>query len=81
MAKLRRIWVIHTTSRVEDANTGDDFDLELPLKGKAADSAMGKRIPFRDLPHDERERGRIASAAVHGARLPPDPFSTLCSLG
>lgn len=58
MAHLQTIWVIHTTSRREDAGTDDSFFLELPLKGKAGDSPIGQRIPFPNLPHDEREAGR-----------------------
>jgi hypothetical protein len=51
MAILERVWVIHTTSNAEDANTGENFSLEIQTANQVAD------MDFPDLAKNERERG------------------------
>jgi hypothetical protein len=52
MAILERIWVVHTTSTADDAETDSGITLEI----QSGAQRMSKVLP--DLPHDERERGR-----------------------
>jgi PLAT/LH2 domain len=56
MAKLRYLWVIHTTSTAADANTDDRFELQ--VRGTVNPQAIIAQLRFPDLPHNERERGR-----------------------
>ncbi|MBO3086340.1 hypothetical protein [Cellulomonas fengjieae] len=55
MTRIERLWVIQTTSTAADANTDEGFALE--LKRETPDGGW-LSMPFPDLPHDERERGR-----------------------
>lgn len=56
MAQLRYLWVVHTTSTAENADTEDAFTLVIysPINPQAEVGSLS----FPDLPHDERERGR-----------------------
>ena len=57
MAKLRTLWVIHTTANVTDADTDDKFDLV--IDGVSPNPNFVGRFHFPDLPNpDERERAR-----------------------
>lgn len=53
MAKLKELFVVHTTKNVADANTDADFALDIEMFG-----IEPVRLPFPDLPYNERERGR-----------------------
>jgi hypothetical protein len=56
MARLRFLYVIHTTANVTDADTEGTFVLVVfsPVNPQAEIGSF----QFPDLPHDERERGR-----------------------
>ena len=56
MAKLRFLYVIHTTANVEDAGTDAGFDLVV-FSQVNPEAELGE-FRFPDLPADERERGR-----------------------
>ncbi|MGH9970006.1 MAG: hypothetical protein ACREBG_19730 [Pyrinomonadaceae bacterium] len=53
MARLRTLWVIHTTSAQGDANTDERF--RMIIKDS---SAQRTELVLPSLQHDERERGR-----------------------
>lgn len=56
MAKLKTVWVIHTTANVPNADTEDKFDLV--IRASPNPSFVG-RLRFPDLPNpDERERAK-----------------------
>ena len=56
MAKLRTLWVIHTTANVANADTEDQFDLVIRASPNPNFEA---RFHFPNLPNpDERERAR-----------------------
>ena len=54
MARLKKIIVIHETSKVKDGNTDAAFELQFTKVGNDPDPIL----PFPDLPHNEREKGR-----------------------
>jgi len=52
MAVIEDLWVIHTTSQETQANTNDNFSLQIQSQGQRA------VLVFPDLEHNERELGR-----------------------
>lgn len=56
VATTHFIWVIHTTSVLDDADTEDGFSLGLTRVFPNPDFELW--LDFPSLPHDERERGR-----------------------
>jgi hypothetical protein len=56
MARLKYLWVILTTSTVDNADTEDGS--ELRVRSPINPNATLARMRFPDLPHDERERGQ-----------------------
>ncbi len=52
MAILERIWVIKTTSTKNNAETDEEFSLEIQSQGQI------QTLKFPDLSHNEREKGR-----------------------
>lgn len=62
---LDTIIVVHTTKNVPDAGTNADFALEIErvsgVDGRGQLLVDRITLPFPDLPHDERERGRTDS--------------------
>lgn len=56
MARLKYLWVIHTTSAADNADTEDTFSLQ--VRTPVNNQAVIAQLVFPDLPHDERERGR-----------------------
>jgi len=65
MAMLNTIFVVHTTKNVPNAGTNADFALEIErvtgVDGRGRPVVNRIPLPFPDLPHDERERGRTDS--------------------
>lgn len=58
MATLRFLWVIHTTSTRENADTEDRFSLNLRVSDFPIPQGTTVTLPFPDLPSpDEKERG------------------------
>ena len=72
MAKLRTLWVLHTTSTKADADTENGF--RLVIYSTINPNAILAVLPFPDLPHDERERGRTDEYRFDVRKLDVDMF-------
>jgi hypothetical protein len=72
MARLRFLYVIHTTADVTDADTDGNFELVVfsPVNPQAEIGEFG----FPDRPHDERERGRTDRYRLNVSSLNMDMF-------
>jgi hypothetical protein len=57
MAELRTIWVIHTTSTRSNADTENEFELEVRTSPFPAPNGTWAARRFPPLPTDERESG------------------------
>ena len=76
MARLRKLWITHTTADVADAGTDDKVFLHLPRGGKV-DDVVGHVIKFPDPPHDERERNRTDEYEIDVSMLRVDESDLL----
>ncbi len=54
MPRLQFLWVIHTTSNEQNANTNEIFRVIIRDPFNQRETVL----PFPSLPHNERERGR-----------------------
>lgn len=73
MARLRFLYVIHTTANVEDAGTDGAF--ELVVFSPVNPEAQIGRFRFPDLPNpDEREKARTDEYKFDVSRLNVDMF-------
>jgi hypothetical protein len=74
MARLRFLWVIHTTANVADADTDGGF--ELAVHGSPNAEVEIGSFPFPDLPNpDERERARTDEYRFNVHALNVDMFN------